>query len=193
MVFQSGLFRFLQSMTGNPMLDQLMIFFAELLVLLVPVTLVYLWFKGEDGRKDSLYIFTAVVIGILASYAVLGQLHQHASPYQNFDTIASGEPENSFPSQHATAVLSMVLPLFWRKREKLAGLLLGTGVLTGFARIYIGEHYLVDILGAGAAAVIGFGAVYLIERFLDDQVEELADFGHMIERTILGPVEDRLL
>jgi undecaprenyl-diphosphatase len=180
-------------MTGNPVLDQLMIFFAEFLVLLVPVTLVYLWFQGEKGRKDSLYIFTAVVIGILASYAVLGQLHQHASPYQNFDTIASGEPENSFPSQHATALLSMVIPLFWRKREKLAGLLLGTGVLTGFARIYIGEHYLVDILGAGAAAVIGFGAYYLLESFLDDHVEELADFGHMIERTIIGPVEERLL
>jgi undecaprenyl-diphosphatase len=193
MILQSGLFQFLQSMTGNPVLDQLMIFSAEFLVLLVPVTLVYLWFRGEDGRKDSLYVFTAVVIGIIASYAVLGQLHQHDSPYQNFDTIASGESENSFPSQHATAVLSMVLPLLWRKRERLAGLLLGTGVLTGFARIYIGEHYLVDILGAGAAAVIGFGVVYLIERFLDDQVEELADFGHMIERTILGPVEDRLL
>jgi undecaprenyl-diphosphatase len=193
MVLQLGVFQFLQSMTGNPVLDQLMVFLAEFLVLLVPLTLVYLWFQGEEGRKNSLYIFTAVVVGIIASYAVLGQVHQHASPYQNFDTIASGEPENSFPSQHTTAVLSMVLPLLWRKKEKLAGLLLGTGVLTGFARIYIGEHYLVDILGAGAAAVIGFGAVYLIERYLDDQVEELADFGHMIERTILGPVEDRLL
>lgn len=184
----TAFFQALQSFTGNPVLDTLMLVFAEYLAFLVPLCLVYLWFQGEEGRKTSLYAFTAVVAALIFSYALLGQVYQHESPYQNFETIASGEPENSFPSQHTAVVISIVLPLLWRKREKLAYLFLGAGAATGFARIYIGEHYLVDILGSGAAAVLGFGVVYLMERYLDEEVGEMAEFGHRIEKTVLEPL-----
>lgn len=183
---ETGFFGFVQSLTGNPIVDELMIFSAEFLVLLVPLTLIYLWFQGEDGRLNSVYSFTAVLAGLAVSYAVLGQVYQHESPFQIYETIASGEPENSFPSQHTTVILSMILPLLWQKRNRLAGLFLGTGVLTGFARIYIGEHFLIDILGAGLAALIGFGAMILVQRYMDDQIRELTDLGHRIQQKIFS-------
>lgn len=185
-------FQAVQGFTGNPVVDQLMFLVAELTVILVPVALVYLWYQGEDGRKTSLYAFMAVAAGLAASYLVLGQIMQHPSPYQEFETIASGEPENSFPSQHTAAVLGMILPLLWRKRRKLAYLFTGAGAATGFARIYIGEHYLIDILGSAAAAAIGFGVTYLVYRYMDEYVKELAGVGDRLEKKLLGPVRSAL-
>ena len=188
MASDTFVFHFLQSLTGNPAVDQLMIFFAEFLVLAVPAGLVYLWYRGEDGRMDSLYVFTAVLVALIASYAVLGQAIQHESPFQMYETIASGEAENSFPSQHTATLLATVLPLLWRKRKNLAYFFLGTGLLTGFSRIYIGEHFFVDILGSGLAALIGFGAVYFIEKYFDGYMEKLAEFGNEVEKKLFGPV-----
>ncbi|WP_414837961.1 phosphatase PAP2 family protein [Candidatus Nanosalina sp. VS9-1] len=181
------LFNFIHSLPGNPAVDQLMIFFAEFLVLAVPAALVYLWYQGKAGRIDSLYVFIAVTVALIASYAVLGQAIQHESPFQVYNTIASGEPENSFPSQHTATLLAMVLPLLWRKRKNFAYFFLGTGLLTGFSRIYIGEHYPVDILGSAIAAIIGFAAVILIEKYMDSYVEALANLGHKVERKISRP------
>ena len=181
------IFHTLQSFTGNPALDQIMFFFAEFLILAVPAGLVYLWYQGEDGRMDSLYVFTAVLTALIASYTVLGQAIQHQSPFQIFDTIASGSPENSFPSQHTATILATVLPLFWRKRQKLAYLSLGLGILTGLSRIYIGEHYLIDIAGSTIAALIGFSTVYIVDRYFEEHMKNLAEFGNDIERKIFGP------
>lgn len=183
---ETWFFGFVQSFTGKTLLDQLMVFFAEFLVVLVPLTLLYLWFQGEKGRGDSVYTFIAVVSGLITSYAVLAQLYQHQSPFQIYDTIAAGEPENSFPSQHTTVMLSMILPLFYRKRRKLGVLTLVAGLITGFSRIYIGEHFLLDIMGAGMAALIGFAALLLSERYLGTQIKSLIGLAYRVQKKVFS-------
>lgn len=183
---ETWFFGFVQSLTGNPVVDELMIFSAEFLVLLVPTTLVYLWFQGQEGRQDSVYSFIAVMSGLIVSYALLAQVYQHESPFQMYETIASGEPENGFPSQHTTVILSMVLPLLYQSRRKLAGLLFTIGIITGFSRIYIGEHFLIDIIGAGIAAATGFLIMKLVQKHLDEEVNQLIDIGYKIQRKIFS-------
>ncbi len=181
---ETWFFGFVQSLTGNSLIDELMVFSAEFLVLLVPLTLLYLWFQDDQGRLDSIYSFTAVLSGLIVSYVVLAQVYQHDSPFQMYDTIASGEPENGFPSQHTTVVLSMILPMIWQSRKKLASLFLVSGILTGFSRIYIGEHFLIDILGAGLAASIGFIVMLLVQRYLSEEVKQLAELGYKVQKKI---------
>ncbi len=171
-------------------MDSLMYVTAEFLVFAVPATLVYVWYQGRQGRKDSLYSFMAVVLGLAASYTIMDQLHYTERPYILYDTIASGVSENSFPSQHTTTILSMVPPLLWVKRKKLAYFFLGAGLITGFARVYVGYHYPLDILGGAASALIGFTTVLLIHRHLDEYVEMLADFGDKLENTLFGPFRE---
>lgn len=183
---ETWFFGFVQSLTGNPLVDELMIFSAEFLVLLVPLTLVYLWFQDSRGRTDSVYAFTAVLSGLIVSYTVLAQVYQHDSPFQMYETIASGEPENGFPSQHTTVILSMILPMIWQSRRKLAGLFLVSGILTGFSRIYIGEHFLIDIIGATLAASIGFTVMYLVQKYLDEEVNRLVEFGYKLQKKIFS-------
>lgn len=142
------IFLWIQSLTGNPALDQAMVLFAEYLVLLVPLSLIYLWF---NDKEESLFTFYTAIAGIALSY-IIGLFYGHSNPSAFFDTIAAFKPENSFPSQHTTVILATALPLLYREKESLGLILLGSGLLTGFARVYIGEHWPVDIVGAVFAA-----------------------------------------
>lgn len=169
------------------MIDQLMIILAGLLVYAVPVTLIYIWYRGENGKIQSLYTFSAVVIALIASYTVLGQAYYHERPYMLYDTLVSGPSENSFPSQHTTTMMGMVLPLLWFGKKKLAYFFIGGGLLTGFARIYIGKHYPLDIIGGMLSAVIGFAVMLLMMKYLDNYFRELADFGDKLENKLFQP------
>ncbi|ELY99549.1 undecaprenyl-diphosphatase [Natrialba aegyptia] len=166
---------------GNPDLNVVMIFAAEHLVYLVPLTLLYLWFASEgsrtnfefgmpltlsrftteDGKMRSVFIFTTIVISVAISYA-MGQLYSHPAPYMvGYDTLLTEAPENSFPSQHTTVVFAFVWPLLYlqdRRRTGLVALVLAS--LVGISRVYVGVHYPIDIVGAIGASLFGFTLVY---------------------------------
>lgn len=169
-------YSFIQSFTGNRFLDLFMIFSAEALVLLVPITLVYLWFQGEEGKTDSLLGFTAVVTGILSTYA-LGLFYFHQPPqYQGFETILTKELENAFPSQHTATMFSLVWLMIYRGRKRISSVLLVAAVLTGIGRVYTGLHFPVDIIGGVGASLVGFGTAYIFE----DRIEKLGSFAEDI-------------
>lgn len=149
MSLDQQVFMWIQGLTGNSLLDQAMLIFAEYLVILVPLSLIYLWFTD---RETSAYTFYTTVLGIVISYA-MGMMYFHKNPSATLETIvASNSLENAFPSQHTSTVFATALPVLYREKKKIGGLLLTSAFLTGFARIYIGEHWPVDILGATVAA-----------------------------------------
>ena len=69
----------------------------------------------------------------------------------------------SFPSGHATAGLSMALPLALAFGGVAGIAVLGVGILIGVSRCYLGVHYPGDVIAGWAltmsvfAAVVGFG------------------------------------
>lgn len=71
-----------------------------------------------------------------------------------------GVPDRfSFPSGHATAGMSMALPLFLALGFPLGVVLLLVGVVIGLSRCYLGVHYPGDILAGWAlsGSVLGLG------------------------------------
>lgn len=175
------IFLSIQSLTGNPLLDETMVFLAEYLVLLVPLSLIYMWFRD---REVSLFSFYTAVTGIAVSYG-LGLIYAHSNPSAFFDTIVSYAPENSFPSQHTTAIIGIALPLLYRDKEEIGVLLLASGLLTGFARVYIGEHWPMDILGAVIAATSGLLICISTWPWLEQLWRPLIDYSREIEDYIL--------
>lgn len=126
--------------------------FAEVIVVLVPIILIWLWFT--NARENAILGFFTVVVSLVASYA-LGLVHSHPAPYMVSTTLISGPATNSFPSQHTTVMFAMCWPLFFRDRRRLAGLFLVAGFLVGIARVSVGFHYSIDLLGAIIASVVG--------------------------------------
>ena len=180
---QAG-FRLIQSMTGNPFVDQFMVQAAEILVLIVPAVLVYIWFKGRRGKHDSLLTFYSVILGLLTSYG-MGLIYFHENPSAVFDTIVAYKSENAFPSQHTTALFSAAWPLLWRERKRFGYMGALMALLTGFARVYIGEHWPIDILGAFIASAVGFIIVYISEAKLDPLTKLLIGFYQSTEEIVL--------
>lgn len=174
MSLDDQLFLAVQQLTGNSVVDQVMVYAAELLVLLVPLSLVYLWFRGSEGKEDSLYAFAVAVVGLAASYS-LGLLYYHESPFMVYDTIASGAPENGFPSQHTAVILSTAFGYYLRDRLSIGHIVLAAGILTGVARIYIGEHFPLDILGSFVASGIGVALIWLVQSEVERVVQALAE------------------
>jgi undecaprenyl-diphosphatase len=177
MALDRQLFLWVQSLTGNPVLDQAMVFLAEYLVMLVPLSLIYMWYRD---REVSLFSFYTAVTGIALSYG-LGLIYAHSNPSAFFDTIVSYAPENSFPSQHTTAIIATALPLLYQDKEELGALLLVSGLLTGFARVYIGEHWPMDILGAVIAATSGLLICISTWPWLERFWRPLIDYSREIE------------
>jgi undecaprenyl-diphosphatase len=173
MSLDTQLFLMIHALTGNPLLDGLMVAAAEGLVFLVPVSLVYLWFQGLEGKVDALYVCAAVVVSIALSYA-MGMLYSHQPPSAIYETIAPFEPENAFPSQHTTVAFAAVWPLLWRERTRMASVLAGGAVLTGVARVYIGEHLPLDVAGGLAASAMGLVVLYGVAGLIDDQMYWIA-------------------
>ena len=176
-------FDVIHAMTGNPLVDPVMLFLAEYLVLLVPLSLMVLWFRGDEAKIDALFVFVTAVLGILLSY-LAGLLYAHENPSAVYETLVAHEPENAFPSQHTVAMLATAFGFLWRERDQYGYLLLGTGLVTGFARVYIGEHWPIDILGS----VIVAGLAVVIIAWQGDRLhplmERVADLGTRIEDTV---------
>jgi undecaprenyl-diphosphatase len=136
---------------------------AEYLVVLVPAALVGLWLTGR--RETSFFVFVTVVVSLVVSYA-MSLIYSHPAPYMVSQTLVSGPPENSFPSQHTTVMFAMVWPLLYRKRRRLAGVFFIGAVLTGIARVSVGFHYPIDILGAVVASIIGTVLVVIAHEYV---------------------------
>jgi len=174
------IFEAVQSITGVSAVDNLMVYFAEYLVVLVPLSLVYIWFQGREAKEDSVLTFASAVTGILAAY-LLGMFYTHQNPSVTYETIVAADPtENAFPSQHTATVFAASFGYLTRKRKKLGGLMVVAGLLTGFARVYIGEHWPVDVLGSILAGSAGIIVAYYGDRFVD-MLDPVFSFSERIE------------
>lgn len=169
------LFLFVQGFTGNPFLDTLMLFFAETMVLLVPASLIYLWFSSEEERRDSIFTFLATITGISFTY-VMGLFYFHHQPFATYDTIVSGgDLNNAFASQHTATVFSCFWSYLYLQRRRLTEILGVAGILTGVGRVFVGHHYPMDILGGIVSGLLGLFVIARLDgefpRYIDQAVK----------------------
>lgn len=124
---------------------------AEWLVLLVPMALLLLWIRGNaEMRAVALRASLAVSCALLANW-VIGQFWYNPRPFvvgmsQN---VLQHAADSSFPSDHATFMFTVAFVLVSFAATRAAGVLLCTAALaTAWARVYVGVHYPLDMVGA---------------------------------------------
>jgi membrane-associated phospholipid phosphatase len=116
-------------------------------------------------------IWLAVLIG--GGLWVDGLKNTFDRPRPPYNSVFTTERSYSFPSGHAAAstvaygMLAYCLALRWRTRRRRLALLFGTGALVlliGFSRLYLGVHYLSDVLAGYALALAWLSlCIYTIE------------------------------
>jgi membrane-associated phospholipid phosphatase len=144
---------------------------GAVLAVVVPIGL---WLMRR--RRDALVAACLMVGSLGVAFTAKALVSEHRPP-QRLWVIPPDNPA-SFPSGHATvaAAVALLLALLVRGRARVLVVTLGAlfALCVGFARVYLGVHYPVDVVGgylvaAGVSLVVaGFFDIPSISRGLED-------------------------
>lgn len=160
MVLNTTLFEWIFGFSRqSPTLDSLMIFGAEYLIFLTFLLVGILAFTGRAKEKKVLILLVVGMIIQLLLRKVVHIFYFEPRPFVTYQLIPliKHAADASFPSGHTTIMAVVAFSyLFYKSKFTLIFLLLMLWV--GLARIFVGVHYPLDILGG---IVTGFTAVFL--------------------------------
>jgi len=128
-------------------------FMGEGMIIFILTTIIFL--LARKGKKLA-FLWLSIIIS-----AIITQLLKLIIMRHRPDVALSLDSSFSFPSGHATAVFS-VLAVIIREIPWLKWFWLVFAVVVAFSRLYLGMHYLTDVV---AGALIGFTTGLLIVKY----------------------------
>lgn len=154
-------------------------------------------------QKDLIIslILSLILVAIATQYLKRGVFPSWDRPPLVFENIASvhyisteGEKHHSFPSGHSAGagLLFAFVAYYWQERYKFGGLVAALlGISIAYSRVYIGVHFVGDIL-VGSLIGVGialFGLILLrprIETLLHTLSPQTQNYIHWGLYTLLG-------
>jgi undecaprenyl-diphosphatase len=166
-------------------------FLAEYTILLLPLVAGLGWLRGNDATRTTMLLATAsALLGLLANQ-LIGLVWQHPRPFMVGvgHTLIPHVADSSFPSDHLTLWWAFACGLLAHRPWRAAGaamLLLGLPV--AWARVYLGVHFPLDMLGA---AVVAGLAAWLALRTRHGYMPHAYGAASAVHRALLGPLIGR--
>lgn len=134
---------------------------ASQLIFAVPFILLALWIWGEPERRAGLASTATTAMLALGANQLAGLLWYEPRPFMIGigRTLMAHVPENSFPSDHTTFILTVGFALLMTRAAPTWGKIVSAlGVLVAWARIYLGLHFPLDMLASALIACL-FGVL----------------------------------
>lgn len=149
---------------------------ADDLILLIPLLLVGLWFWGNDARRNVALKACLVALLALGFNQLIGLIWPHPRPFALGlgHTFIPHAADSSFPSDHMTVFASIGIALFLGREKPLGTLVLLASLSVAWARIYLGVHFPLDMLGAVAVSGISQAVVTPLWARVGDQTTRVA-------------------
>lgn len=166
MTFELDMIRWLQEQRNGffDFLFEFFTYFGEELIVIAILGLVYWTVHKDIGKRLAMTVFLSIGINSILK-VVIGRLR----PFQVDDTIVNLRPETSssyaMPSGHTQSASTTFFGLgyFFKKKNLLIGAIIIT-CLVALSRMYIGVHYLSDVLVGG---LLGILVVYVFNDILN--------------------------
>ncbi len=171
----------------------LAVFLADKLVFGVALWMMFAWIRKSVSFRFALIdvIFTAI-LALIISW-VIGVIWYHPRPFeaglgQKFMEHAT---DSSFPSDHATLLFSVALPLMAQTVSRTWGIVVfGLALSVAWARVYLGIHFPFDMIGALAVAVISTAVIRTVSSKLHSSIyAPLCDFYEWLISTLHLPAK----
>ena len=158
---------------------------ADDLIYLIPLLLLGMWLWGDQRRRSSALKACLVAMLGVGINQVIGLLWQHPRPFM----IGLGHawithaPDSSFPSDHMTVFASVGLTLLFSEAAGLGAVTLLMGLCVAWARVFLGVHFPLDMVGAVAVSAVAYAIVSPLWRMAGDALTVLAE---RLYRTVLA-------
>ena len=125
------------------------------------------WWARHD-RQRTRHILLAAGFSFLTGLALnqfILLFVQRVRPYDGGITslLVTPSSDPSFPSDHATAAFA-IAAVFLLHRFRGAAAFLAAAVLISISRIYIGTHYVSDVIGGALTGILAVGMVWRMYR-----------------------------
>jgi undecaprenyl-diphosphatase len=174
------LFFWINGLAGKvPVFDWLMRLFGDdyFVFTIMALILISLWFGFRSAPQMELNQravlcavlavgLTALVVHLLTDYGPYRLRPSDAYPgLVNLLTYERTDP--SFPSEATAVAFAFATGVWLVKRGKLAAVMLFMAALLAFARVYVGVHYPLDILGGTAIGILSSLAVLWVLRLVE--------------------------
>ena len=157
------LFNFVHQFVGrNVFLDDVAVFFANYLIYLLVIGFLVLVIY-ENGTRRKLYLFAEGALAVILSRGILTEVirffYHHPRPFDALGfTPLVPESGPSFPSGHMTFIFALAM-VVWYVNRRWGIWYFILGALMGIARIYVGVHWPLDILGGIVIGVLSGMAI----------------------------------
>lgn len=132
-------------------------FLTDGLIWIVPAGLIIGWLRGSSATRQVLIAATVSGLAGLLINQLIGLLWYHPRPFEAGigQTLIPHVQDSSFPSDHLTLIWAIAFSFLLHEQARLAGWVLALlGVPVAWARIYLGVHFPLDIVGAALVALI---------------------------------------
>ncbi len=175
MVFDTKLFQVINGFAGySKFLDIVGVFFASYIPYLLVFGTLLIIFWTDKHWKQRAYDFFLVTFSALIARGILTPIirfiYVRPRPFLAFPDITVLIPktvEASFPSGHATFFFALAIALYFTHRRWSYYCLAGA-ILMSAARIFVGVHYPLDILGG---ALVGGVSVWIARYILPSRTK----------------------
>jgi undecaprenyl-diphosphatase len=152
----------------HPVLDRAMIGVSQIGVPIMVLVVVLQWWAKADRyhvRHAALSAGLAFLLGLAINQLILLFVHR-MRPYDAGVThlLIAPSADWSFPSDHATASIAIVAAFAMQALPRRTITLSLLAFLICWSRIYIGTHYLTDIVGGAITAIVGAVLVRMAYR-----------------------------
>lgn len=152
----------------HPVLDTILVGFTQLGVPLMVLVVMLQWWSKEDRphvRHAALASGLSFLFGLAINQAILLFIHR-IQPYDAgiSHLIIAPSADWSFPSDHATASISIVAAFALQRLPRRTMALFLLAFVVCWSRVYVGTHYVTDVLGGACTGVISAIVVWLLYR-----------------------------
>lgn len=163
----------------TPALTDVMTFvtnmFGPVVLPIIVVIACVIWGLVSKKWRDPILLASAMVMSTVLA-AIVKILVERPRPDEALQIVPGFETSFSFPSGHSTGASTLVLAtgyLLWRRRggkRSFAVWMAGTVMviaLVGGSRLYLGYHFLSDVMAGACLGLITLGLVVSASRLLD--------------------------